>query len=211
MSTKQPETDSGRTTNENWTQRYVDYDKEEPQPRDISNDYIKEEMVGNVRGVFIKTRNLESDEVENPTTTTDDNTATDRSNERNTSNVNENDRSIRDTDKNVETNNARLNNSQVGMGDNSSNELPPRNMTNMTSGSNELRPKTNSSLNTDFTGRSSNIEFNADTIRKNNIDLNASATRNTNNLNTNTKTESNINKNSNVAGSSNVDETARIK
>jgi len=50
---------------ENWTQRYVDYDKEEPQPRDISNDYIKEEMVGNVRGVFIKTRNLEPNEVEN--------------------------------------------------------------------------------------------------------------------------------------------------
>jgi hypothetical protein len=52
-------------TNENWTQRYVDYDKEEPQPRDISNDYIKEEMVGNVRGVFIKTRNLEPNELEN--------------------------------------------------------------------------------------------------------------------------------------------------
>jgi len=53
-----------KNTNENWTQRYVDYDKEEPQPRDISNDYIKEEMVGNVRGVFIKTRNLEPNEVE---------------------------------------------------------------------------------------------------------------------------------------------------
>jgi hypothetical protein len=51
--------------NENWTQRYVDYDKEEPEPRDISNDYIKEEMVGNVRGVFIKTRNLELDELQN--------------------------------------------------------------------------------------------------------------------------------------------------
>jgi len=57
---------TNKPTNENWTQRYVDYDKEEPQPRDISNDYIKEEMVGNVRGVFIKTRNLEPNEIENP-------------------------------------------------------------------------------------------------------------------------------------------------
>jgi len=53
---QQPDT---QNKDENWTQRYVDYDKEEPQPRDISNDYIKEEMVGNVRGVFIKTRNLD--------------------------------------------------------------------------------------------------------------------------------------------------------
>jgi len=49
--------------NENWTQRYVDYDKQDVTPRDISNDYIKDEMVGNVRGVYLKTRNLENDDV----------------------------------------------------------------------------------------------------------------------------------------------------
>jgi len=48
--------------NENWTQRYVDYDKQDVTPRDISNDYIKDEMVGNVRGVYLKTRNLENDD-----------------------------------------------------------------------------------------------------------------------------------------------------
>jgi len=65
MNPSNPQMDTNKPTNENWTQRYVDYDKEEPQPRDISNDYIKEEMVGNVRGVFIKTRNLEPNEIEN--------------------------------------------------------------------------------------------------------------------------------------------------
>lgn len=50
------------TKNENWTQRYVDYDKQDVTPRDISNDYIKDEMVGNVRGVYLKTRNLETNE-----------------------------------------------------------------------------------------------------------------------------------------------------
>jgi len=48
--------------NEDWTQRYVDYDKQDVTPRDISNDYIKDEMVGNVRGVYLKTRNLENDD-----------------------------------------------------------------------------------------------------------------------------------------------------
>jgi len=67
---QQPDT---QNKDENWTQRYVDYDKEEPQPRDISNDYIKEEMVGNVRGVFIKTRNLEPNEIENRSGVENDN------------------------------------------------------------------------------------------------------------------------------------------
>jgi hypothetical protein len=73
MNPSESQMDTNKPTNENWTQRYVDYDKEDPQPRDISNDYIKEEMVGNVRGVFIKTRNLEPNEIENRSGVENDN------------------------------------------------------------------------------------------------------------------------------------------